>query len=80
MGDLYDFQREAVRGLMRGKHIVIAGTGSGKGTTAVVWAREKCHETGKDKVLVVTTASKANMKPNDFELDADKWNGEEWRK
>lgn len=80
MGDLYDFQREAVRGLMRGKHIVIAGTGSGKGTTAVVWAREKCHETGKDKVLVVTTASKANMKPNDFELDADRWNGKEWRK
>lgn len=80
MGDLYDFQREAVRGLMRGKHIVIAGTGSGKGTTAVVWAREKCNETGKDKVLVVTTASKANMKPNDFELDADRWNGKEWRK
>lgn len=76
---LYGFQREAIRALMRGKRIVIAGTGSGKGTTAVVWAREKCHETGKDKVLIVTTASKANMKPNDFELDADKWNGKEWR-
>ena len=79
MSELYSFQREAVRGLMRGKHIVIAGTGSGKGTTAVVWAREKCHETGKNKVLVVTTASKANMKPNDFELDADKWNKDSWR-
>lgn len=77
---LYSFQREAVRDLMRGKYIVIAGTGSGKGATAVVWAREKCHETRKNKVLVVTTASKANMKPNDFELDADKWNGEGWRK
>lgn len=79
MNELYSFQREAVRSLMRGKHIVIAGTGSGKGTTAVVWAREKCHETGKNKVLVVTTASKANMTPNDFELDADKWNGKDWR-
>lgn len=77
---LYSFQQESVRSLIRGKHIVIAGTGSGKGATAVVWAREKCHETRKSKVLVVTTASKANMKPNDFELDADKWNGEAWRK
>lgn len=76
---LYSFQREAVRELMRGKHIVVAGTGSGKGATAVVWAREKCHATGKKNVLVVTTASKANMRPNDFELDADKWNGNEWR-
>lgn len=76
---LYDFQREAVRALMRGKHIVIAGTGSGKGTTAVVWAREKCHETGKNKVLVVTTASKAHMKPNDFELDMDRWCGSSFR-
>ena len=77
---LYNYQKEAVRALVRGKHIVVAGTGSGKGATAVVWAREKCHETRKGKVLVVTTASKANMKPNDFELDADKWNGEAWRK
>lgn len=80
MNELYGFQREAVRGLMRGKHIVVAGTGSGKGTTAVVWAMKKCHETGKDKVLVVTTASKANMKPNDFELDADKWCSSSFRK
>lgn len=80
MNELYGFQREAVRGLMRGKHIVVAGTGSGKGTTAVVWAREKCNETGKSKVLVVTTASKANMKPNDFELDADKWCSPSFRK
>lgn len=76
---LYEFQREAIRALMRGKHIVIAGTGSGKGTTAVVWAREKCHETGKSKVLVVTTASKAHMEPNDFVLDMDKWCGSSFR-
>ena len=80
MNELYGFQREAVQGLMCGKHIVVAGTGSGKGTTAVVWAMEKCNETGKSKVLVVTTASKANMKPNDFELDADRWCSSSFRK
>lgn len=77
---LYDYQKEAVRALMRGKHIVVAGTGSGKGAMAVVWARQVCKTTGKRKVLVITTASKAHMTPNDFELDADKWNGKEWRK
>lgn len=77
---LYDYQKEAVRALMRGKHIVVAGTGSGKGAMAVVWARQVCKTTGKRKVLVITTASKAHMNPNDFELDADKWNGKEWRK
>lgn len=77
---LYDYQKEAVRALVRGKHIVVAGTGSGKGAMAVVWARQVCEETGKRKVLVITTASKAHMNPNDFELDADKWNGKEWRK
>lgn len=77
---LYDYQKEAVRALVRGKHIVVAGTGSGKGAMAVVWARQVCEMTGKRKVLVITTASKAHMNPNDFELDADKWNGKEWRK
>lgn len=77
---LYDYQKEAVRALVRGKHIVVAGTGSGKGAMAVVWARQVCEMTGKRKVLVITTASKAHMTPNDFELDADKWNGKEWRK
>lgn len=77
---LYNYQKEAITALIGGRHIVIAGTGSGKGAMAVVWAKELCRRTGKRKVLVVTTASKANMKPNDFELDADKWNGEAWRK
>lgn len=77
---LYDYQKEAVRALVHGKHIVVAGTGSGKGAMAVVWAKDMCETTGKRKVLVITTASKAHMNPNDFELDADKWNGKEWRK
>lgn len=77
---LYNYQQEAIRALLRGKHIMVAGTGSGKGAVAVAWAKAVCNKTNKKKVLVITTASKANMKPNDFELDADKWNGEEWRK
>lgn len=76
--NLYEFQKEAVRDLMRGKHIAIMATGSGKTAVSMVWAREKCHETDKDKVLVVTTASKSRT--GDFEADADKWCGEEWRK
>lgn len=71
--ELYDFQKDAVGKLLNGKHIVISNTGSGKGAMAVVWAQAVCNRTGKRRVLVVTTASKANMKPNDFELDADKW-------
>lgn len=65
--ELYDFQKDAVGKLLNGKHIVISNTGSGKGAMAVVWAQAVCNRTGKRKVLVVTTASKANMKPNDFE-------------
>lgn len=76
---LYDYQKDAVNQLLDGKHYVISGTGSGKGAMSVVWAKEVCKRTGKDKVLVITTASKANMKPNDFELDADLWNGKAWR-
>lgn len=76
---LYDYQKDAVKQLLDGKHYVISGTGSGKGAMSVVWAKEVCKRTSKDKVLVITTASKANMKPNDFELDADLWNGKEWR-
>lgn len=77
---LYKFQEQAIEALASGKHIVIAQTGSGKGAMAVIWARDTCKKTGKNKVLVVTTASKANMKPNDFELDADKWCSPSFRK
>lgn len=80
MDKLYKYQEEAIQALTNGKYIVAAGTGSGKGAIAVVWAKAICERTKKKKVLVITTASKANMTPNDFELDADKWNGEEWRK
>lgn len=77
---LYKFQEQAIRALASGKHIVIAQTGSGKGAMAVIWARDTCKKTNKHKVLIVTTASKANMKPNDFEMDADKWCPPSFRK
>lgn len=77
---LYEYQEWAIDALLSGKHIVVAGTGSGKGAMAVIWAKAMCEKTNKNKVLVVTTASKANMKPNDFEADADKWCGIPFRK
>ncbi len=77
---LYNFQETAVKELLNGKHIVVSNTGSGKGAMAVVWAKAMCEKTGKNKVLVVTTASKAHMKPNDFELDMDRWCGDSFRK
>ena len=75
---LYKYQEKAIEELLRGKHIVIAGTGSGKTAIGVVWAAKLCELTGKRKVLVVTTASKSRT--TDFEDDADTWNGKEWRK
>lgn len=78
MPTLYEYQKEAVKDLLGGKHFVISGTGSGKGAMAVVWAKAVCDMTGKKDVLVVTTASKSRT--GDFEDDSDLWNGEEWRK
>ena len=78
--ELYNFQKEAIRALLRGKHIAILQTGAGKTAISLVWAKSVCAKTGKNKVLVVTTASKANMKPNDFEIDADRWCSPSFRK
>ena len=84
MAELYDFQKQAVANLLSGKRFIISSTGSGKSAVSMVWARLKCERTGKDKVLVVTTASKAKTLDeqgrNDFEAEADEWNGEAWRK
>ena len=78
MPTLYDYQKDAVKQLLAGKHFVISGTGSGKGAIGVVWAKAVCERENKKNVLVVTTASKSRT--NDFQSDADLWNGEEWRK
>lgn len=71
MARLYDFQQEAVSQLLHGKHIIVSGVGSGKTAMALVWAEEQCRRTSKDKVLVVTTASKSRT--GDFEQETDEW-------
>lgn len=78
---LYPFQDITITTLLSqpSRHIVISSTGSGKTVMAVKWAYGKIKATNKKKVLVVTTASKANMVPNDFDHDCDEWNGEEFR-
>ena len=71
MAELYNFQTSAVNELLGGKHFIVAGCGAGKTAMALVWAENKCRETGKDKVMVVTTASKSRT--GDFEEEADVW-------
>ena len=69
--ELYKFQNDSVDQLLNGKHFVIAGCGAGKTAISLVWANKKLKETGKNKLLVVTTASKS--KTGDFENEADDW-------
>ena len=77
MSKLYKYQEQAVKDLLKGKHIVVAGTGCGKGAMAVIWAKAMCDKTKKKKVLVITTASKSRT--GDFEADADLWCGSSFR-
>lgn len=71
---LFPFQQSAVDQLLKGKHFIVAGCGAGKTAMAMVWAEDKCEETGKNQILVVTTASKCHARTseglNDFETDA----------
>lgn len=69
--DLYNFQKEAINQLLLDKHFIISGVGSGKTAMAVVWAEQACKNTGKRKVLIVTTASKSRT--GDFEQEAEVW-------
>ena len=71
MAELFRFQQEAIDQLLDSKHFIIAGTGSGKTAMAVNWVAEKCKQTGKRNVLIVTTASKS--KTNDFENEMEEW-------
>ena len=59
MAKLFNFQSVAVSELLSGKHIIVATMGSGKNPMSMVWAAKKCQETGKNKILVVTSASKS---------------------
>ena len=69
--ELYKFQNDSVSQLLNGKLFVIAGCGAGKTAISLVWANKKLKETGKNKLLVVTTASKSRT--GDFENEADDW-------
>ena len=71
MPKLFDFQEQAVGQLIGGKYFIISGVGSGKTAMALVWAEQKCKETGKKNILVVTTASKSRT--GDFETEANVW-------
>ena len=70
MKSLYNFQKTAVSQLMNGKRIIVAGCGSGKNPMSMVWASKKCMETGKNKIVVVTTASKAKTNDHWDDLSA----------
>ena len=76
MPQLYKFQEETVRDLLNGKRIAILGTGFGKTAIAMRWLSEKAKTTGKKRVLIVTTATKA--KSGDMQNEAITWNGQAW--
>ena len=69
--ELYEFQEKAIEQLLGEKHFIISGVGSGKTAMSLVWADNMHNITGKDKLIVVTTASKS--KTGDFENEADEW-------
>lgn len=71
MPELYDYQQECVKKLLGRKRFIISGVGSGKTAMSLVWAQEKIRKTNKDKLLIVTTASKSRT--GDFEKEADIW-------
>lgn len=70
--ELYDYQKQAVQALLSGKHFVIAGTGLGKTAIGLTYAKA----TGRNKVLIVTTASVRDS--HSYEEEATIWCGEEW--
>lgn len=63
--ELYPFQKTSVSHLLAGKHFLVAGCGVGKTAIALKWLEKKQKITGKTKVCVWTTASKA--KSGDWE-------------
>lgn len=68
MASLYSYQEKCVDELLAGKHIIYAGMGLGKNPISMVWAGKKCEETGKRKILVVTTSSKAKTSDHSDDL------------
>lgn len=77
MPTLYKFQKKSIIDLLNGRHICILGVGCGKSAVSIRWAEETCKETGKSKVLVVSTPSKRDSR--DYEAEADTWAAAGWR-
>lgn len=72
MPELYNFQRQAVADLVRGKKIATIATGAGKTAVMFNWLKA----TGKKHIVVVTTPSK--VKSGDMQSEAVLWCGQEW--
>lgn len=71
MLSLYPFQRDSVIQLLNGKRIIYATMGAGKTAITLKWAEQTMARTGKSKLLVITTASKA--KTNDWQDEAERF-------
>lgn len=65
---LYNYQRKSVVQLLSGKRVIYATMGSGKTAITLKWAEQEMIRTHKNKLLVITTASKA--KTNDWQDEA----------
>lgn len=65
MAELYPFQKDSVAQLCSGKRIIVATCGAGKTAITLKWAEQHPE---KDKLLVITTASKAHT--NDWQDEA----------
>ena len=72
MPELYEFQKQAVEGLIGDHHICILPTGAGKTAVMFKWLQN----TGKKRVVIVTTATKARS--GDMEQEALLWCGKDW--
>lgn len=68
--ELHKYQQESVDALLNGKHFLIMNPGLGKTACAMQWA----EQTGKHKLLVVTTASVRDSKQIENELSV--WTSE----
>lgn len=62
---LYDYQVKTLEAVARGKHLVKAECSAGKTLLSLSWAKS----TGKDKVLVVTTASVRDSRGFEREIE-----------
>lgn len=62
---LYDYQVKTLEAVARGKHLVKAECSAGKTLLSLSWAKS----TGKDKILVVTTASVRDSKGFEREIE-----------